>query len=271
MLIPHDSKRAVNFRMPSLAIALSVFLWFAGTLYVLTVAVDTIEYYQMRSKLAAYTAQVSELQAAMNMIKKADQEFRRLLSLGSREQILENVDAKKSVDDAGSLDMELLREQIKKTVDTVSSVSTYLTEQKDKYRATPAGWPVSGKVTSVFGYREDPKYGGREFHSGIDVSVPSGTPVKSTADGVVSFSGWSSGNGNLVVVEHGFGLSTLYAHNSVIKVAVGDRVKRGTVISLSGSTGYSTGPHVHYEVWVDGKAVNPRDFIGEDRYVVQKG
>jgi murein DD-endopeptidase MepM/ murein hydrolase activator NlpD len=270
MMIPHDSKRTINFRVPSIGILLSVFLWFAGTLYVLTATVDTIEYYQMKNKVDFYSSQFSELQTAMNMIKKADNEFRRLLSFGSKEQILENVDAKKTVDDAGSLDMEQLRNEIKKTVDTMTAVSDYLKEQKDRHGAMPKGWPVVGRVTSPYGKREDPKYGGAEFHAGIDISVPKGTPIRATADGVVSFSGWSSGNGNLVVIEHGMGYSTLYAHNSENKVAVGERVKRGAVVSLAGATGYTTGSHLHYEVWVNGKAVNPHEYILEDARVSEK-
>jgi murein DD-endopeptidase MepM/ murein hydrolase activator NlpD len=270
MMIPHDSKRTINFRVPSIGIVLSIFLWFAGTLYVLSATVDTIEYYQMKNQVNFYSSQFSELQNAMNMIKKADSEFRRILSFGNKGEMLENVDAKKTVDDAGSLDMEQLRSEIRKTADTVTAVSDYLKQQKDRYVAMPKGWPATGRVTSQFGYREDPKVGGREFHAGLDISVPTGTPVRSTAEGVVSYSGWSSGNGNLVAIEHGAGFTTLYAHNSATKVAVGDRVKRGDVIALAGSTGYSTGPHVHYEVWVDGKAVNPRDYIEEGQRVSQK-
>jgi len=269
MMVPHDSKRTINFRVPSIGIVLSVFLWCAGTLYVLSAAVDTIEYYQMKNKVNFYSAQFSELQNAMNMIKKADSEFRRLLSFGNKEEVLENIDAKKTLDDAGSLNMDQLRGEIQKTVDTVSAVSDYLKQQKDRHIATPKGWPVDGRVTSHFGYREDPKKGGREFHAGMDISVPKGTLVRATADGVVSFSGWSSGNGNLVAIEHGAGFTTLFAHNSENKVAVGDRVKRGDVIALAGSTGYSTGSHVHYEVWVDGKAVNPGEYMGEEKRVSQ--
>lgn len=270
MMIPHDSKRTINFRVPSIGILVAVFLWLAGTFYVVTAAVDTVEYYQMKNRVAFYSSQFSELQTAMNMIKKADAEFQRLLSFGSKERILENVDATKTTDDAGSLDMEQLRDQIRKTADTVTAVSDYLKEQKDLYSSLPKGWPVAGRVTSHYGHRQDPKYGGAEFHSGIDISVPKGTPIRATADGVVSFSGWSAGNGNLVVVEHGMGYSTLYAHNSGNKVSVGDRVKRGNVIALAGATGYTTGSHLHYEVWVNGKAVNPRDYIWEDTRVSEK-
>jgi murein DD-endopeptidase MepM/ murein hydrolase activator NlpD len=268
MMVPHDSKRTINFRVPSVGIIFSILLWCVGSLYILSIAVDTMEYYQMKNKFNFYAAQFSELQKAMIMIKKADTEFRRLLSFQNKEEILNNVDSNKTLDDAGSLNIEQIRAEIQKTIDTVTSVSDYLKQQKDRYNAMPKGWPVNGRITSPFGSRQDPKMGGAEFHAGVDISVPKGSPVQVTADGVVSFAGWSAGNGNLVVIEHGVGFTTLYAHNSAIKVAVGDRVRRGDIIALAGSTGYSTGSHVHYEVWVNGKAVNPVGYLdleGEKR------
>jgi murein DD-endopeptidase MepM/ murein hydrolase activator NlpD len=103
--------------------------------------------------------------------------------------------------------------------------------------------------------------GRADFHSGIDISSSPGNPVKATADGIVSFAGWSGGSGNLVVLEHGHGFSTFYAHNRKLNVRVGQKVRRGDVISYVGSTGDSTGPHVHYEIWKEGKPVNPKDYL----------
>jgi len=91
--------------------------------------------------------------------------------------------------------------------------------------------------------------------------VESGTPVRATADGVVNFAGWSGDSGNLVGLEHGFGYSTFYAHNKAIAVRVGQRVERGEIIAYVGSTGSSTGPHCHYEIWKDGRHINPAPFL----------
>jgi len=226
-------------------------------------AVNTAEYKKMKSKLNFYTSQFTELESTMMTIKKAEIEFSKLLSLGDRNKILENVDVRITTHDVGSIDMNLLQAQIKKTIESVDTIKDYLKEQKDIYMATPRGWPVNGRVTSEFGPRENPKDGTPEFHSGIDISAPKDSKVSVTADGIVSFAGWSKGSGNLVVVEHGFGYSTFYAHNSSLLVSVGQKVKRGDHISYSGSTGDSTGPHVHYEVRHNGKAVNPREFIME--------
>jgi murein DD-endopeptidase MepM/ murein hydrolase activator NlpD len=116
-------------------------------------------------------------------------------------------------------------------------------------------WPVSGPVTSGFGMRW-----GR-MHEGIDIAVPSGTPVGAAAAGTVIYAGWLGGYGNLVVVDHGGGLSTAYGHNSSLAVSVGQQVGQGQVIAYSGSTGHSTGPHVHFEVRVNGTAVDPLGYL----------
>jgi len=152
--------------------------------------------------------------------------------------VLENI----HTPDSGSIDMDALKSQIKNTMESVKGIKEYLKEQKDIYVATPRGWPLKGRITSGYGDRENPVHGGPDFHSGIDISVDPGTPVEATADGVVTFSGRSGGSGNLVVLEHGFGYSTFYAHNREIVARVGQKVKRGEIVAYSGSTGSSTGP-----------------------------
>lgn len=116
-------------------------------------------------------------------------------------------------------------------------------------------WPVSGPVTSGFGWRW-----GR-MHEGIDIAVPTGTPVGASAPGTVIYAGWLGGYGNLVVVDHGNGLSTAYAHNSSLLLPVGASVGTGTTIAVSGNTGNSSGPHVHFEVRVGGGAVDPLGYL----------
>ncbi|MBF0327542.1 MAG: M23 family metallopeptidase [Nitrospirae bacterium] len=263
MMIPHDGKRTINIKVPSIGIVLSAALWLIGSVYVVSMAIDTIEYYNMKNSLNYYSSQFTELKGTINTLQKAESEFKRILSFGSKSAILENVEKKVNTQDAGSIDMETLKRQIENTVKSVDGIQTFLQQQRDLYHSTPMGWPIKGRVTSEYGQRENPKYGGREFHSGIDISAPVGTSVKSTADGVVSFSGWSQGNGNLVVVEHGLGFSTMYAHNSALRVVVGQKVKRGEVLAYVGSTGNTTGPHLHYEVWNNGKATNPYVYLRE--------
>jgi murein DD-endopeptidase MepM/ murein hydrolase activator NlpD len=164
-------------------------------------------------------------------------------------------------EDTGSIDMNALKEQIDASIRSVAEIRRYLAEKKNLYVSTPIGWPVKGRVTSGYGLRDHPLLNKRAFHSGVDISVPPGTPVQATADGVVSFSGWNGSGGNIVVIEDGNGFSTAFAHNSKVSVKVGQRVRRGDVISFSGSSGSTTGPHLHYEVWKGGRSVNPSDYL----------
>ncbi len=127
----------------------------------------------------------------------------------------------------------------------------------------PFAIPVKNayRFTSGFGYRRDPKTGGRRLHQGVDFAGPVGTPLYATADGVVTHSGWSSGYGRLVKIQHEFGIETRYAHMSKINVKSGQRVSRGDRIGDMGASGRVTGPHLHYEVRIGGKAVNPMTYI----------
>jgi murein DD-endopeptidase MepM/ murein hydrolase activator NlpD len=131
--------------------------------------------------------------------------------------------------------------------------------------ATPSRMPIANSyITSGFGGRADPFGGGGAFHKGIDFKASVGDPVLTVADGVVSFAGVKSGYGNVVDVDHGNGYVTRYAHNSRLVVRVGDLVRVGQEIAKAGSTGRSTGAHVHFEVWENGGVVNPRKFLGVD-------
>ena len=131
----------------------------------------------------------------------------------------------------------------------------------------PSLWPVHGVLRSPFGGRNDPFSGEGAFHTGIDLAVPVGTPVDVTADGIVVSAGWSGDYGKLVVVDHGNGLETYYAHLSQVLVVAGEEVRRGEVIALSGGTGRATGPHIHYEVRLHGTPVNPYRFLTRPRAV----
>ena len=150
-------------------------------------------------------------------------------------------------------------------VDALAQVSAQLssriqTSQSSATPVRPSGgglmWPVSGPVTSPFGWRW-----GR-MHEGIDIAVPTGTPVHAAASGRIIIAGWMGGYGNLVVIDHGGGLSTAYGHNSSFAAGVGGSVSQGQVVAYAGSTGHSTGSHVHFEVRVNGSPVDPLGYLG---------
>ena len=156
----------------------------------------------------------------------------------------------------------------KPSVDTLRA--NRLINQMDRlnlYRLAASKAPFANPVkdafrfTSEFGFRRDPKTGGRRMHAGVDFAASTGTPLYATADGVVTHAGWSAGYGRLVKIQHEFGIETRYAHQSKIRVKVGQRVSRGDRIGDMGATGRVTGVHLHYEVRVGGKAVNPMIYI----------
>ena len=127
---------------------------------------------------------------------------------------------------------------------------------------SPVGSAWESRVTSEFGYRSDPFTGQTRGHTGIDIAVPTGTPVRAALPGVVTTAAYNAGGyGYYVMVDHGNGMVTLYAHNSKLLVQAGDTVEAGDILSLSGSTGRSTGPHLHFEVRINGQRVNPRSYL----------
>ncbi|NNJ99260.1 MAG: M23 family metallopeptidase [Desulfatitalea sp.] len=133
--------------------------------------------------------------------------------------------------------------------------------QKNLLAHTPAIRPAKGWVTSTFAYRQSPFTGKREFHTGLDIANKHGTKIVATADGVVSFAGTNGAFGKTVVIDHGYGLVTRYAHLQEGLKKKGEPVRRGEVIARMGNTGRTTGPHLHYEVRLNGMPVNPSKYI----------
>lgn len=172
-----------------------------------------------------------------------------------------------------SLDMafEILEMQVAEvslSYDELTSALHTMKEQereRERKKAEAAallfGWPVRGIITSEVGSRGNPFGVGSEYHTGIDISVPIGTSVKASFGGVVKFAGVMNGYGNIVIISHSSGLESYYGHNSKLLVSAGQRIEKGDEIALSGNTGRSTGPHVHFEVRLNGQIVNPRKYM----------
>jgi murein DD-endopeptidase MepM/ murein hydrolase activator NlpD len=140
-------------------------------------------------------------------------------------------------------------------------IISFIGEKKDILARTPSIWPTNGWVTSQFGYRRSPFTGQRELHKGLDISAPTGTPIYASASGKVVKVEKDHGYGKNIMVDHGSGIVTRYAHLSNYAVKKGDQVKRGQLIAYVGNTGRSTGPHLHYEVRLNGVPVDPLRYI----------
>lgn len=158
-------------------------------------------------------------------------------------------------------DLEVLGQEITSRERSFRELKTLLEEKRSVLASTPTIWPVKGLVTAGYGYRQSPFTGQREMHEGLDIAAPQGSPILATANGVVSFSGPLAAFGNVVFINHGHGFTTFYAHNSSNRVKEGQQVRRGEVIAYVGTSGRTTGPHVHYEVQVNGTTVNPSKYI----------
>jgi murein DD-endopeptidase MepM/ murein hydrolase activator NlpD len=155
----------------------------------------------------------------------------------------------------------VLRELLQGLESRLRNVRLDVERQEQLAAATPSIWPAHGWLTGVFGGRSDPFTGEPGFHQGLDISTEKGQPVYATADGTVESASYTGDYGNLITVRHDFGLSTRYGHLSAFKVKPGASVKRGDIIGYVGSTGRSTGAHLHYEILVNGKLINPLQLL----------
>jgi murein DD-endopeptidase MepM/ murein hydrolase activator NlpD len=159
----------------------------------------------------------------------------------------------------------LLQDLLKGIESRLRIVSSDVERRNALAASTPSIWPTQGWLTSRTGGRSDPFTGEADYHPGLDISADKGTPVYATADGTISQASFSGAYGNLVVIDHQFGLETRYGHLSAFRTQRGQTVKRGELIGLVGATGRATGPHLHYEVRVNGRILNPLQFLLNSR------
>lgn len=158
-------------------------------------------------------------------------------------------------------ELDALRQRTASLDESISEIHAAVEARLRQLASTPSIRPVDGWFSDSYGWRNDPFDGSREFHRGLDIVAPSGTPVRASADGLVTVAGRQAGYGKVVHLSHGSGLSTRYGHLSEVLVRPGQRVKQGDVLGRVGSTGRSTGPHLHYEVLRAGRQVNPRKYL----------
>lgn len=292
MIIPTPTSRAYRFSITKQAIKILL-----GTTTVLTVLllIFMVQYFGMvrdrwelkslrketqtqKIQIQAFASDVTDLKRQMARLKDLDTKLRVITDIGppsQSNQLMGIGGPEERGTDAVYKDGKVQDEDIRKMSEDInrlrSDASTQevsfeeLTEaMKDRrslWASTPSIRPARGWLTSGFGDRVSPFTGNVTMHNGIDVAARRDTPVAATASGVVSYEGFDSGLGKVVKINHGYGMQTLFGHMSKIDVRIGQKVKRGDVIGLVGNTGLSTGPHVHYEVYVNSVPVNPLRYI----------
>ena len=297
LIIPHTELKpwrwqcSTGFFLACLAIWSGLTVW-AGFIsgrhvdYWITKADNKV----MLAKMTHLAQEMDRSREVLELAKATDHQLRVLLSLSHRSDVVNTPSAiggptttdrmtLRNMLYRGSINqpdwhrqIAAIREESAKRLASFQEISWYISNQRSLYHATPNMWPTEGSISSLFGYRfaalrrDDGELG--EFHAGVDIANSPDTLIYATADGTVRFSGWSHGYGRMVLIDHGYGVTTLYGHTSKALVKVGDRIARGQVIAYMGTTGRSTGAHLHYEVWRNGRPVNPMVFLkvrsGED-------
>ena len=237
---------------------------------------------ELRERIEGYAIQLEDIERKIASVDELEYKVRNLatyangpapqkqLAIGGKEvDIIRDLSAvserqEKEFFEELNENLVTLGIELEKRTSSLSELSNFLEEHRLIMSSTPSIWPTKGWISSSFGYRMSPFSGRRVFHEGLDIANKIGTPIQATAKGVVIFSGRKAGYGNVITIDHGFGYVTRYAHCNKLYLKEGESVEKGQVIAEVGNTGRSTGPHLHYEVLVNGVQVNPMKFIVSD-------
>ncbi|MGI5997357.1 MAG: peptidoglycan DD-metalloendopeptidase family protein [Lutispora sp.] len=227
---------------------------------------------RIQEQLDENIAALEEIKAAVGLKSEASEENEKaktsdnisqisISNTYSTQAILDNYDLSDEISALKTSLISLSKQTLSQKTEIDESIVS-INDRLDYLRCVPSIVPVVAKITCGYGYRKNPFTSrGSEFHYGVDFGAPYGTKVVATGDGVVLFAGYQAGYGRMVVISHGYGFTTCYAHNSSLLVKKGDKVKRGQAIARVGNTGRSTGTHLHYEVKINGKNVNPAKYF----------
>ncbi len=291
MIVPGSAGSIRRFHLPRIWIRRAGYAGVAAAVALLVLSVDYVrvrvslselerlrrETSEQRQELHAYAEKMETISTRLGSIEGFERKLRVITNLdpadplplpgigGTDGQLLD-------ADDVSWLSRAKRRDIIREGLETLADAAdaqeqslqgliTHLEDQAVRLVHTPSISPTRGWVTSAFGYRTSPQTGGREFHKGLDIAGRMGTPIYAAADGQVIYATSKRSLGIAVKMRHGYGIETVYGHMQETLVKPGQTVKRGQQIGLMGSTGRSTGPHLHYAVLVNGKTVNPRNYI----------
>ncbi|MFA5976016.1 MAG: M23 family metallopeptidase [Elusimicrobiota bacterium] len=289
MLIPHSDKSPIRLNFSLSFLVLALLAWTGLTVWSGFVTSRHVDYWRakadehvLRTKMWYFTQEMKHSREYLDRVRETEIALQGLLKMKTRKAIVESDRAMGGPSTGDRRDLlnlisgrrpTITVEEMHSQLQTVKQagsdvisdfeeISKYIRDQHSIFRTTPRDWPTIGRLTSYFGRRNSPfdREEG-EFHNGLDIANSPNTPVHATADGVVQVASWNGGYGRLIVIDHGSGFKTYYGHNAQLLVKPGDRVKRGQLISYMGTSGHSTGYHLHYEVWQNGRVVNPIKFV----------
>jgi murein DD-endopeptidase MepM/ murein hydrolase activator NlpD len=288
IIVPEDTGQVIEKKVTGWKLAgiLAIIVVFAITALSFTIAYfkTDVDYHKLTSlkrenryfadKIKTLQESVESIKGQMANIVKKDENIRLVFDLPSidpsiREvgvggQTFETIDLYSPTVDQLSViedDIDKVLRQLKLENASFTDVFDQLQTKKDVLDHTPSIMPVEGYISRGIGKQTNPFTGSYQMHGGVDIAAGRGTPIFAPAKGDVIFSGWEQGMGNTVIISHGYGLTTTYGHMSLIKVHKGDTINRQDVVGYVGSTGNSTGPHLHYEVQKNGSVVDPKNYM----------
>lgn len=293
VIIPPKTSKVRRIKVPR------VILYGVVVLFLTFLVGGSLSFYhsvQVRGELVAYEKLKSDflhqqisIKKVSNQVNKFKDDFDRLRELDFKLRLITDLEMKrpassmfgiggfnedtdrslaeelttKGLDLLGLLskDLERLEKMARFQEESFNNLKSHLADKKDLIDRTPYRWPVRGFLTSNYGPRTHPLTGQQQMHSALDIAALKGTPIRTPGDGIVTFAGENTSLGNMIVIDHGYGIITRYGHNNANLVRAGQKVKRGDVIATVGSTGRSTGPHLHYEIRINDVAINPLSII----------
>ena len=276
MILPHNSMREV-FR-------LNLPHWLAGTLGVFLallmlmvisfavysghIATRLVRYYALQrenrvqaEQLKVFYSKTRELETGISELEERDQELREILGLKKIKPPAKKPEELGELPEAISRNLVALNAYVEERRNELAFLKEMGMATVSRFNHLPSESPVPGSVWSRFGFRVHPFTGKSTLHTGVDIPIWEGCPIRAAADGYITYSGWANGFGNVVIIDHENSYRTLYGHNQRNLVSRGDRIKKGQIIANAGSTGLSTGSHVHYQVEYRNRAINPEPFL----------
>jgi murein DD-endopeptidase MepM/ murein hydrolase activator NlpD len=294
MLVPHTTTRPVSTTFSFSFLIFTLMMWTGLTVWATYIASNHVDYWRVKIdrevikfKMMFFANELKKSEEMLSQVKEKDVQLRELLEMKTKKAIITGDTPGKG--GPSELDRSLLQKmldkkahelslneiskctrllngEVKDQITSVKEIDEYIRSQRIMYRAMPNIRPCEGAIVSVYGFRVHPITGSYEFHPGLDITNAPNTKIHATANGRIKYTGFFHGYGRLVIIQHEYGYETYYGHMCKILVHPGQNVKRGDLIGLMGETGTTTGIHLHYEVWHEGRTLNPARYLDKETF-----